>query len=371
MENKVRELADKCIECGLCGKSCPLLAELGESPGKVAARGATAWEAFSCALCGSCEAVCPAGLSPKDLFAAGRRAAVAAGEFKVDDYRYLFPDRENNLMNVYRRSSGIDYGDIAAKGEAASCFFPGCTLMTYAPELTREVYARLRDGRGCDGVIVECCGKPLTQLGLPQRASAAAGRLLASLGEHRVRELIVACPGCYYELRPLLADTGIILRTVYEAIEPPAAAATGGLCTVHDSCPDRFEGIFGRQVRELLAGCGFSTVEMAHCKENTSCCGSGGMISTFRPDFTAELVGRRLAEARATGAGLLVSYCVSCTAKFAAAADGIRADHALSLLLGRRDDFAAAKKRMAAMLEGPGGAELWARVMADDQERSF
>jgi fumarate reductase (CoM/CoB) subunit B len=366
MENKVRELADKCIECGLCGRNCPLLAELGESPGKAAARGATACEAFSCALCGGCEAVCPAGLSPKELFVAGRRTAVAAGEFKVDDYRHLFPDRKNNLMNVYRRFSGIDYEDIAVQGEAASCFFPGCTLMTYAPGLTREVYARLRDGCGCDGTITECCSKPLAQMGLPRRADDAARRLVASLRAHRVRELIVACPGCYYELRSLLSPAGIMLRTVYEALEPRTAAAeAGGLCTVHDSCPDRFEGIFGRQVRELLAKSGLSPVEMAHGKENTSCCGSGGMLSTFRPDFTDELVGWRMAEARATGAGLLVSYCASCTAKLAAAADGIRADHALSLLLGRRDDFTAAKKRMAAMLEGPGGAELWARIMAD------
>ncbi len=366
MEKKIKELADKCSECGLCAGSCPLLAELDESPGKAAARGATAWEAFSCALCGGCEAACPAGLSPKELFAAGRRAAVAAGEFKLDDYRYLFPDREDNLMNVYRRFSGIDYSDIAVKGEAESCFFPGCTLMTYAPELTRAVYARLRDNSGCDGLVAECCGKPLTQLGLPQRADEAAGRLLTSLRKRKVRELIVACPGCYYELRPLLSPAGITLRTVYEVFEPQAAiAGTGKLCTVHDSCPDRFDGIFGRQVRQLLAKSGFSTVEMAHGKENTICCGSGGMISNFRPDFTEELVGRRLAEACGTGADLLVSYCASCTAKFAAAAAGIRADHALSLLLGRRDDFTAAKKGMAAMLEGPGGAELWARMMTD------
>lgn len=358
-------VADKCRECGLCNKECPLLAELGESPKRLAERGITAWEAFSCSLCGGCEAVCPMGLSPMELFAAGRRRAVAE-EFDLGEYRYLLPDRQNNLMSVYRRYSGIDYSDLAPTGDTASAFFPGCTLLTYAPDLTREVYARLRAEGGCGGVLTACCGKPLTQLGLAQRAETAAGKLLARLKELRVRELIVACPGCYYELRPILRPAGIGLRTVYEVLGDRLTGPAGGeLCTVHDSCPDRFEGIFGRQVRGLLAARGFSLAEMAHSQKNTVCCGSGGMISHFRSDRTEELVKKRLKEARATGADVLVSYCLSCTLKFSAAADGLAVDHALSLLLGRREAFATAKAKVAAMLEGPQGEALWAEIMAD------
>jgi Fe-S oxidoreductase len=366
MEDKTSAIAEKCRECGLCSRACPLLAELGESPKRLAERGITAQEAFSCTLCGACEAVCPFGLSPMEMFAAGRRRAAAAGESGLDECRYLFPDRPNNLMSVYRRHSGIDYGDLAPRGAAACAFFPGCTLMTYAPGLTRDAYARLQDACGCSGLITECCGKPLTQLGLAQRADAAAAGLLAHLEALRVRELIVACPGCYYELRPILRRAGIGLRTIYETLGDRLVGTAGGkLCTVHDSCPDRLEGIFGRQVRDLLAKSGFALVAMEHSQKCTICCGSGGMVSHFRPDRTEELVGMRVREAQATGAEVLVSYCVSCTLKFAAAADGFSADHALGLLLGRREDYGAAKAKVAAMLEGPQGAALWAEIMAD------
>ena len=64
---------EKCLECGMCSQECELLREIGESPKKIAARGPVMPEAFSCALCGACEAVCPVGLSPKSLFATGRR----------------------------------------------------------------------------------------------------------------------------------------------------------------------------------------------------------------------------------------------------------------------------------------------------------
>jgi len=72
-----------------------------------------------------------------------------------------------------------------------------------------------------------------------------------------------------------------------------------------------------------------------------------------------------LAEARQAGADVLVSYCASCAAKFAGAAGGLETAHALGLLLGRREDFAAAKRRLAAILDGPDGAAIWARIMAD------
>lgn len=362
----VPEQMKMCRECGLCGRDCRLLAELGESPRALAERGVTAAEAFSCSLCGACEAACPEGLSPRELFAGRRGRAVAAGEFAVDEYRYLFPDRRQNMMTVLREYSGVDYSDIELRGETESCFFPGCTLMTYAPALTRQVYDVLRESGACGGMAVKCCGKPLAQLGLTQRADDVARRLLASFRAHKVRELIVACPGCYYELRPLLLPAGIRLRTVYEALGP-VTSGTGDarVYAVHDSCPDRFEGIFGRQVRELLAANGFKLAELAHSGKDTQCCGSGGMVSHFRPDLTEGLVNGRLAEARQAGADALVSYCASCAAKFAGAAIGLEATHSLSLLLGRRDDFAAAKRKMAAMLDGPDGEAIWARIMAD------
>lgn len=356
---------DQCLECGECSRNCGLLAEVGMSPKRLAEGGVTASTAFSCTLCGGCEAACPAGVSPRELFAAGRRSAVAAGELDIEAYRYLLPDRPNSLMSVFREYSGIDYRDIEASGSAACCFFPGCTLLTYAPQLTRRVFDRLKDDCGCSGLLTDCCGKPLSQLGLTARADRTAGRLLERIRAHNVRELIVACPGCYYDLRSPLAAAGVRLRTVYEALALPAAQQNGKVCTVHDSCPDRFEGIFGRQVRQLLAAGGFSLAEMSHSGLNTMCCGSGGMISHFRPDLTQALVEARLAEARAAGADSLVSYCMSCVLKFVAKAGELPTGHVLGLLLGQPDDLADAKGKVARMLEGPEGAEIWAKIMAD------
>ena len=365
--DRVSEIAGQCIECSLCSQSCPFLSELECSPKRLAEQGGAAEIAFSCALCGRCEAVCPSGLSPMELFAAGRRLAVGKREFVVEEYRYMLPDRPNHLMNVYRHYAGIDYCDIEIAGTANTAFFPGCTLMTYAPGLTREIYARLNKTCECGGLFTACCGKPLALLGLQQRADNAVQELVARLRAFHVRELIIACPGCYYYLREPLRAAGIVVRTVYEvlAVKVPAAAR-GRVCTVHDSCPDRFEGIFGSQVREMLGNNGFALTEMDNNREMTICCGSGGMISHFRPDLTKKLVSMRLSEAQKTKADMLVTYCISCALKFAAGfANGPAVEHALCLLVGRSEDFSTAKAGITAMLEGPQGTEIWKQIMAD------
>ena len=364
---------EKCLECGLCSQECELLKELDTSPKQLAERGVGALEAFSCALCGACEAACPEGLSPKALFDNGRRLAVASGEMNLEEYGFLMPDHAYNLMRVYRDFYGIDYRDVEVKGSAGICFFPGCTLMTYAPELTRAVYSQLQASCGCGGIISGCCGKPLSMLGLPERAENLTDSLLARLRKHEVREVIAACPGCYYELRKLLDSADIKCKTVYEAMDvPKVGSANGRRVTVHDSCPDRFEGRFGSQVRELIQHQGFFLTEMVHNRTNTKCCGSGGMISRFRPDLMEQMVEERLDEAAAAGAEAMVSYCMSCVAKFADAPGDFVSRHALSIMLGRDDDFKGVRGKAAQMLEGPQGAELWAKMNSPKkQERGF
>ena len=343
-----------------------MLQEIGEGPKQIASRGVSATEAFSCALCGACEAVCPVQLSPQSLFAAGRRQANSDGDISMGEYAYLRPDRTYNLMRVYRDYYGIDYGDIELTGTAASCFFPGCTLMTYAPELTRSVYAKLQSACGCAGLIGDCCGKPLSLLGLPAEKDRAAERLREKLQRHKIRDVVLACPGCYYELREQLAAANIRVRTVYEALAGIAGGPVKqGIYTVHDSCPDRVEGIFGRQVRAWLQSRNLSLVEMEHHRKHSLCCGSGGMLSRFRPDMTERMVSRRVGEAAAAGAETIVSYCLSCAMKFADAPDAVRSRHALSLLFGRDDDFSGVRGKAAAMLAGPQGEELWAKMLAD------
>lgn len=357
-------ILEECVECGACIKTCELLKEIGQPPSLLEKQGVTVNEAFSCSLCGACETVCPVGLSPKKLFADSRRTAVNKGDLDISDYRYLFPDRKNNVMNTYRNYYGIDYSDIESDSQASTVFFPGCTLLTYSPGLTREIYDRLKNSGECQEIWTECCGKPLDQMGLQQRYEVVQKRLIESAEQRNINKIITACPGCYYELKSIFQPLGINVLTVYEVMnfEPYTGK---GACTIHDACPDRLEGRFARQVRQALEQCGFSIIEMEHSKEHTICCGSGGQLSHFRPDLKEKLVNFRLDEARHSGADILVGYCLSCVLNFDSRASEFPVTHVLNLLLNQRGDFSGAKERAQQMLAGTKGEKIWEKIMAD------
>lgn len=343
-----------------------LLTEIDQSPAELVKQGIAAEEAFSCALCGACETVCPQGLSPKDMFAGRRLEAINSGEFDIDDYCYLFPDRKNNIMSMYRQYQNIDYRQERYQGNSRTCFFPGCTLMTYSPKLTQAVYRRLQDSCDCGGIWTACCGKPLEQMGLQQRTATMHTQIQEFLQLHQITRLITACPGCYYALREIVKDCAVSIQTVYEVLAgKPQNQGDRKLCTIHDACPDRWAGVFASQVRTALRQCGFTIQEMEHNRANTMCCGSGGQLAHFRPDFTDKLVNLRLAEARQSGAELLVSYCLSCVLKFDGRMPEIPVTHALNLLLGEPEDFRGAKERAARLFAGPEGEKLWEKMMAD------
>ncbi len=361
-------LAENCIECGKCIEICQFLKKNGKSPAAIAKQGVEVSEAFSCSLCGACEAVCPIGLSPKEMFASRRNDAVANGELDIDEYRYLFPDRKNNVMNVYRSYYGIDYHDIENVGSGGTWFFPGCTLLTYSPELTREVYRRLQTDCNCQGIWTECCSKPLIQMGLLQRAEAMQAELKEFVQKHNITTLITACPGCYYQLKKVFESCEVAVQTVYEVLKIEPLKRTDKIkCTIHDACPDRFELKFASQVRQALEKSGFSIIEMKHSKKQAICCGSGGMISHFNPELTEELVEQRMNEVKQSGADILVGYCLSCVLKFDVFSSPISVTHALHLLLDQKKEFSGAKARVAKMLTGADGEKVWEQIMAEER----
>ena len=360
------DILEKCTECGRCADSCCFLTDAGESPRAITARGASIHDAFSCSLCGACQIICPQGLSPWKMFAARRREAVDNSEFDISRYRYLFPDRNSNIMSAFRKYAGIDYSDISNFGDSGICFFPGCTLMTYSSGLTRGVWTQLKENSGCDSMLTACCGRLLEQMGMQQRAEDMRDRLQEYVQSHNIHCIITVCPGCYYELKNIFQSTKVMIQTVYEVLHfKKNIHMAGRRCAVHDSCPDRFDGTFGNQVRQALKTSGVSIVEMLHHKTNTICCGSGGQLSHFRPDLVEALVQMRQDEARMAGAEIMVGYCLSCVLKYGSNVPEIPVMHVLNVLLEIEEDFKGAKERAAQMLSGSDGEKIWQEIMSD------
>lgn len=360
-------IAGACIKCGECKDSCRLLTKLNETPGDIVARGVTADDAYGCALCGKCEAVCKQGLSPYHMFEERRVEAVANGEIDVDEYFYIFPDRPVTVMSLFRDYYGIDYSDLNSCRPSGIAFLPGCSLMTYSPGLTRKIYETLARHFPDPVFLDNCCGLTMYHIGLPKRGDQIKARLREKLGALGVRELIVACPNCYYQLKKEPAYRDVKLVTVYEALEQYFVPNTGEeIYAVHDSCPDRFEGIFARQVRAQLDRLGYRRVEMKHHGRNAVCCGSSGQLGHFHPNWAMEHEVQNLEEAKAAGATTLVADCHACVLNFGdRAGDTVKVQNALNVLLGFYEDYRDVKRKAAAMFEGEEGEELYLKLYED------
>lgn len=361
------EISEKCLECGECSESCGILTELNEYPALIASRGISTEEAFGCALCGKCEAQCKLGLSPFRMFEQRRVEAVKNGEININEYRYLFPDRPINVMSIFREYYGIDYGEMNTTLPSDTGFFPGCTMLTYSPELTKKVYETLTKLHQNLVFFNNCCGLPMYQIGLPENGDKIKEEVREKARKLGVKRLVIACPNCYYQFKKEVNFENLEIITVYEALQDYFVPNQGTeIYTVHDSCPDRFERIIGNQVREALDRIGCQRAEMKHRGSNSICCGSSGQLGHFRPEWAKENELKNLEEAEKAGADILLAYCHACVLNFGNVSKyRIKVRHVLNILLGFEEDYDEIKGKANEMFLGEEGVDLYNKLFED------
>jgi len=233
-----------------------------------------------------------------------------------------------------------------------------------------------------------CCGFPLIVAGLGREATELARHNVAAVRAAGATTLVTTCPSCLHTWRHdyprLLGEPlGFAVRHATEVLgdlveagrlrlhpcavgavrepplhggepplhggepplhggepplrggEPPLRGGEpplhGGepplLVTYHDPCDlGRTCGIYEAPRRLLRAIPGVELREMKDNRELALCCGGGGDVEMAAPSLSAALARRRLAQARETGAEVIVSACQQCKRTLAAAArrEGLR-----------------------------------------------
>ncbi len=338
-----------------------------------------------CCFCGYCTAACRHHVLGADRMRDWRELFMQAGLMPPDDSKLVMVDNEWHIFSAYRAIYGVGYPEFVSLAQAAehgpgladTVFFPGCSLVSYAPELTRKVGRWLTAAGVSWALSDDCCGSPLMSAGLFDRAAALRGRILEQMRAAGVTRMLTVCPGCGEEFAETFGDEIDIVPLPEFLLEtagsvPSDEGAPNGSApletssvTVFDSCHDRADGRHGAAIRELLRRYlpDARQVEMDHRRRGTLCCGAGGAVASFGGDITNRRVWCVVAEARATGAQTLVTMCPTCTYTVAQAClevpgRAMENHHYLELLFDEPIDWAQVFDQLGAMWTGEYGPWL-------------
>ncbi len=320
----LQEFSDACVRCGMCSQtdcgnySTPVC--LGDVCQAVLDHDPT-YEHFpyTCALCNRCTVDCPVGLKAIDGMKPARAELLSQKPELRPNYRHFRTDLRYNLFSM---TQGMQEGDIEKfsqiegelLGDATAdktAFFPGCSLDSYSPQLTKAAFEWLREQKIASRKLNICCGATFFDTGFFDEFKVYRKAVVAYLKSLGIKRLVIVCPHCGYELPQLLEGTDIKLVRLPDLMVEAGVKIPGtGTYSIHDACYDRSDCAYGKAVREMFSN--WELRPLAHQEEHTICCGGGGMVSAYAPAYCEYRRNQRLAEIDAVESDVLVSTCFSC-----------------------------------------------------------
>ncbi len=280
-----------------------------------------------CCMCGFCTHGCMAGMDARATFSAIREILLDVGVLSMAGHGSTQVDGEWDLFKAYRAIYGFYYEgtprmDAARSLGVDTLFYPGCTLVSYAPGLTLEIIDWLGAHDHPCVLSEACCGSPLISAGAGERAHDFRVAQARAIREAGIEHIVFVCPGCFREL----GDCDGLLDDV-EFIGLPALLAEEGVTlradrvgdvralSIADSCHDVAEQ-FSKPLRRIARG--FDLVEHAHCGCDALCCGAGGSTALVDERIGTRRLERIIGEGREVGSDLIVADCPTCSYSFAA-----------------------------------------------------
>ncbi|HWR30933.1 MAG TPA: heterodisulfide reductase-related iron-sulfur binding cluster, partial [Negativicutes bacterium] len=336
-ENAVME-AQRCLQCQCleCVKKCEYLSHYGGYPKKyireiynndsiVMGIHYANKMINSCALCGLCRAVCPNELNMGDVCQEARQRMVEKGKMPLSVHDFALRDMEfssSEQCTLSRHQPGFDHSNYL--------FFPGCQLSASAPNHVLKTYAFLREKlSGGVGILLNCCGIPAEWAGRQELFAQTLATVEAEWRRMGSPTVIVACSSCYRVFKehwPLMAIESLWSVMDRSGLPESTGIKTGRTVCVHDPCAARTEQTVQDSVRNLLGKMGLQIDETESSREQTTCCGYGGLMSFANPEVAQKVVHRRIGESPAD----YVAYCAMCRDNFVAG--GKNTFHLLDLI---------------------------------------
>ncbi|MEW9095919.1 MAG: FAD-dependent oxidoreductase [Clostridiaceae bacterium] len=337
-EDALKEAA-RCLkcECKLCMKECVMLNDFCECPKDLFKGILETGEIdpkipYSCNMCSQCTLACPKDFKMSDRFMEIRKKMIVANNGKS-------PMKGHSAIEMHQMLGFSKVFNTAVNdsrpAKVKRVFIPGCSLPSYNPEVVGKILGYLQEKYPGTSAILKCCGKPTKALGQVDKFKERYGELQAEIDKLGATEVIVACQSCYLTISE--CSPQLKVRSLWEVLPeiglPKEAIGVGKgsdiTIAIHDSCPTRNKSSIHDGIRWAMKEMDYKVEEPPHTRENTRCCGFGGMVVPANPELALRIMQKRTDEVKSD---YMVTYCAACRESMVKG--GKKAVHMLDLIFG-------------------------------------
>jgi NADPH-dependent glutamate synthase beta subunit-like oxidoreductase len=343
-EAEAIEEAKRCLQCECmeCVKVCRYLERFESYPKRyvrqvaadatvlMGSHGATSRLVNSCSLCDLCAVVCPHDLSMADVSMEGRRSLVERDKMPPSAHWFALED----MLFSNSEKAALAFHE-PGRERSRFVFFPGCQMAAIYPEHVSSTYDFLRRNLEDVGLMVRCCGVPAKWAARDDLFDEALHGLEEAWKDLGSPTIIVACPTCYQTIKEGLPQAEV--TTLWEVMADIPTDSAGRhtptlKLALHDPCSARHEPQLRDAVRKILGKIGCDIEELILGREETECCGFGGLQAAANPSLAKDV-----AQTRAARSALdYVTYCATC--RNVLAGSGKRVLYLLDLFFGEETD---------------------------------
>ncbi len=330
-----------CYQCAKCTPVCPVGAVADFSPRRVFRRvqlGSDLLESpdlWLCTTCANCLRVCPKQVNMIEIMPAVREQAVLEGNAPAElqkafenTFRYGNPLGEPaRKRGEWAKEAGVPVRVMAEYRQPVDVLWFVECYPSYHPrgKDASRALARVFHALGVDFGILgheeKCSGDSQRLAGEKGLFEMLAEQNIATLKKYKFNRIVVTDPHALNGFRKEYPKYGGEFEVLHytQFLAPlvdrlPFSRKLDYTVTFHDPCYlGRHNGEYEAPRQVLRAIPGLRLVEMAHCRENSYCCGGGGggmWMDGFTRDHMAErLSERRVCEAVEAGADVLAVAC--------------------------------------------------------------
>lgn len=277
---------------------------------------------YACTLCGYCDDFCQRGYRHTP-------AIEILEELRRDIPQKLKPKELQhatdslNIPKAHKLSILAGYGvaDIQPDKKADTIFFPDNSLLLNAGKLCEIGFIFQKSGKKISCFISDPLPPVNASLvfgGCDDALAACMAEIDDRLKEATVKKVIVYNPESLSVLkRNSRADVEFISITSFYAgllQSKKAKKLKMPAVTYQDPC---HLGRYAKEYaapREVIAALGLELKEMWRSGNNSLCCGAGGGVLASNPALAKTYAGKRMDEASATGAKVMITACPYCLA---------------------------------------------------------